>query len=90
MRYFQGIGPQVLNLAPEYRVVFADRYPPPGVWRQVDDAAQIAEALDRAGYEIDFRVDESGRVAIGLLEAGEPVRSLSVLEALAVAAGGPV
>jgi hypothetical protein len=82
--------PQVSNPAPEYRGVLADRYPPPGVWRQVDEAAQVAETLWAEGREVDFGTDESGRLKISLIEQGRPSRELSVLEALAVAAGAPI
>jgi hypothetical protein len=78
------------NPAPEYRDVLADRYPPPGVWRQVDDAARSAEGLWAAGRELDFHTDDSGRLVISLVERGKPLRELSLLEALAVAAGVPV
>lgn len=70
--------------------MLADRYPPPGVWRQVDDAARSAEALWSEGREVDFRVDAEGRLRISLLDGGREVRDLSVLETLAVAAGAPV
>jgi hypothetical protein len=82
--------PQVLKQAPEYGDVLVDRFPPPGVWRQVDEAARNADDLWSGGREIDFGTDESGRLRISLVEAGMPVRELSVLEALAVAAGAPV
>jgi hypothetical protein len=84
------LAPQVSNPAPEYREVLADRYPPPGVWRQVDEAAQIAENLRAEGREVDFGTDESGRLKISLIEHGRPSRELSVLETLAVAAGAPI
>jgi hypothetical protein len=78
------------NLAPEYRGVLADRYPPPGVWRQVDEASRSVEGLWAQGRQLDFRSDESGRLVVLLVERGEPVRKLSLLETLAVAAGAPV
>jgi hypothetical protein len=82
--------PQVLNRAPEYGDVLVDRFPPPGIWHQVDEAAHIAEELWASGRELDFSSDQSGRLKISLIESGAPVRELSLLEALAVAAGAPV
>jgi hypothetical protein len=70
--------------------VLVDRYPPPGVWRQVDDAARNAEQLWAGGREVDFQTDEAGRVTATLLQGGEPVRELSLLETLALAAGAPI
>jgi hypothetical protein len=70
--------------------VITDCYPPPDVWRHVDEAAHNAEKLAAEGREIDFHVDDSGRLEITLLEAGTPQRALSALEALAIAAGAPV
>ena len=67
-----------------------DRYPPPGVWRQVDDAARNAEQLWARGREVDFHQDESGRLTATLVESGEPIRELSLLETLALAAGAPI
>jgi len=65
-------------------------YPPPAVWRRVDVAAERAGSLRAEGRELDFRVEDSGRLAITLLEGDAPVRPLSVLEALTVAAGAPL
>jgi hypothetical protein len=70
--------------------VLVDRYPPPGVWRQVDDAARNAEQLWASGREVDFQKDDSGRLTATLLEGGEPIRELSLLETLALAAGAPI
>ena len=69
--------------------MIADRYPPPGVWSQVDDAARNAEELWSAHRELDFRASDSGRVEVTLVEDGKPVRPVTLLEALAVAAGAP-
>lgn len=70
--------------------MLADRYPPPEVWRQVDEASRIAEHLGAEGRQVDFGTDESGRLKISLVEHGRPTRELSVLETLAVAAGAPI
>jgi hypothetical protein len=70
--------------------VLADRYPPPGVWRQVDEASQNADELWSEGREIAFETDESGKVKVSLIEDGARVRELSLLETLAVAAGAPL
>jgi hypothetical protein len=70
--------------------VLVDRYPPPGVWRQVDDAARNAEQLWASGREVSFETDQWGRLTATLIEDGAPVRELSLLETLALAAGAPV
>jgi len=75
---------------PEYRGVPADCYPPPGVWREVDEAARSVGMLWAEGREIEFRNDESGPLLISLVEGGERVRELSLPETLAVAAGAPL
>jgi hypothetical protein len=69
--------------------VITDRYPPPNVWRLVDQASEVADRLAAEGREIDFRVDGSGRLEITLLDGGEPQRTLTPLETLAIAAGAP-
>ena len=69
--------------------MIADRYPPPDVWRLVDQAAEVADRLAAEGREIDFRVDESGALVITLTDGGEPQRTLTPLETLAIAAGAP-
>jgi hypothetical protein len=70
--------------------VLADRYPPPGVWRQVDEASHNADELWSEGREIAFERNESGALTVSLIEDGKRVRELSLLETLAVAAGAPL
>jgi hypothetical protein len=56
----------------------------------VDEASRTAEELWSEGREIAFGRDEAGALAISLIEDGKFVRELSLLEALAVAAGAPL
>ena len=70
--------------------MLADRYPPPGVWRQVDEASHNADELWSEGREIAFETNESGALTVSLIEDGKRVRELSLLETLAVAAGAPL
>ena len=69
--------------------MITDRYPPPDAWRLVDQASEVADRLAAEGREIDFSADGSGGLEITLLDAGQPQRTLTALETLAIAAGAP-
>ena len=69
-----------------------DRYPPMGVWNEVDAAGRHADALREEGHEVHFdRNEETGKLVIQLreLEGGSVLRELSPLDAVAIAGGAP-
>jgi hypothetical protein len=65
--------------------------PPPYVLEQIAAAASIDEELRDSGHQVRFSTAEDGSRSIELQDRdGNPVRALSIAEALEVAAGKPL
>jgi hypothetical protein len=76
---------------PHLAVQVPDRYPPLGVWREVDAAGRRADELREEGREVHFELDEqTGRLVIQLRELdGGVLRELAPSDAVAIAGGAP-
>jgi hypothetical protein len=65
--------------------------PPPYVLEQIAAAAGIDEDLRDRGHQVRFSTAEDGSTSIELQDRdGNPVRALSIAEALEIAAGKPL
>jgi hypothetical protein len=66
-------------------------YPPPEVWREVDQAARAYEVLKSQGRELHFDTDdETGKLKIEVRSSdGEVLRTIPATEAIAIAGGAP-
>jgi hypothetical protein len=69
----------------------SSRWPPPSVWREVDDAARVWERLRAQGRELHFQTEgATGRLTIQLRDLdGNVLRALAPGEALAIISGSP-
>jgi hypothetical protein len=68
-----------------------DDYPPPEVWREVDQAGRAFEILKSQGRELHFDSDpETGNLKIEVRDSdGQVLRVIPSTEALAIAGGAP-
>jgi hypothetical protein len=65
--------------------------PPPEVLDQIAAAGRISRQLRESGHELRFSEGRGGRVTVELSDReGNTVKSMSVSEALEIAAGKPV
>ncbi len=65
--------------------------PPPEVLDQVAAAGRISREMREIGHELRFSKDQEGRVTVELSDRkGKTVKSMSISEALEIAAGKPV
>jgi hypothetical protein len=65
--------------------------PPPEVLDQVAAAGRISREMRESGHELRFSGGQGGRVTVELSDRkGKTVKSISIAEALEIAAGKPV
>jgi hypothetical protein len=65
--------------------------PPPEVLDQVAAAGRISREMRESGHELRFSEGQGGRVTVELSDRkGKTVKSMSISEALEIAAGKPV
>ncbi|MFZ2114694.1 MAG: hypothetical protein WAU77_13310 [Solirubrobacteraceae bacterium] len=65
--------------------------PPPEVLDQVAAAGRISREMRESGHELRFSEGQGGRVTVKLSDRkGKTVKSISIAEALEIAAGKPV
>ncbi len=65
--------------------------PPPEVLDQVAAAGRISREMRESGHELRFSEGQGGRVTVELSDhKGKTVKSMSISEALEIAAGKPV
>lgn len=65
--------------------------PPPEVLDQVAAAGRISREMHESGHELRFSEGQGGRVTVELSDRkGKTVKSMSISEALEIAAGKPV
>ncbi|HEX4115527.1 MAG TPA: hypothetical protein VHY18_06605 [Solirubrobacteraceae bacterium] len=65
--------------------------PPPEVLDQVAAAGRISREMRESGHELRFSGGQGGRVTVELSDRkGKTVKSMSISEALEIAAGKPV
>ncbi|HTA98414.1 MAG TPA: hypothetical protein VK730_12335 [Solirubrobacteraceae bacterium] len=65
--------------------------PPPEVLDQVAAAGRISREMRESGHELRFSKSQEGRVTVELADReGKTVKSMSISEALEIAAGKPV
>jgi hypothetical protein len=65
--------------------------PPPEVLDQVAAAGRISREMRESGHELRFSESQGGRVTVELSDRkGKTVKSMSISEALEIAAGKPV
>ncbi len=65
--------------------------PPPEVLDQVAAAGRISREMRESGHELRFSEGQGGRVTVELSDRkGKTVKSISISEALEIAAGKPV
>jgi hypothetical protein len=65
--------------------------PPPEVLDQVAAAGRISREMRESGHELRFSEGQEGRISVELSDRkGKTVKSMSISEALEIAAGKPV